>query len=127
VTAWAIWRYRPDLRTAFAFLPAASLVVMPYVLSYHYLIVLVTAIPLLLAWRPALALPLYVLTLTPLLRLEFGREIAWIDIIFPVAIWALLLHKMRGRGVQAADESTVPAVTSAEYGNQPNGEIRTAT
>jgi hypothetical protein len=91
VTGWALWRYRPDLKTAFGFLSAASLVVTPYALSYHFSILLVLFIPLLLQWRLWLALPLYLGTLLPLLRVPWGADTAWIDILFPLGVWALFL------------------------------------
>lgn len=100
VTAASVWRYRPDLPTAFALLPAASLLVVPYALSYHYVTILVTAVPLLLRWRPWLAAPLYALTFTSLLRAPFGLDVTPVDIVFPLAAWLLVLVKLRLSAVQ---------------------------
>jgi hypothetical protein len=94
ITIWVMVRYRPGLHPTFAFLLSASLLVAPYALSYHYLVVIFVAIPLLLSRQVRLALPLYALTLTPLMRLVFGIEISWIDMALPLTIWLLLIYQM---------------------------------
>jgi hypothetical protein len=94
VTGWCLWRFRPNLRTTFALLVTASLVTTPYALSYHYSVLLVVFIPLLIAWRNWLMIPLYALTLTPLLRVPLGLDYAWLDILLPMLAWALILWKM---------------------------------
>ena len=55
--------------------------------------------------------PLYLLTLTPLLRLPFGLDFAWLDICLPLAIWLILLyHVMRQRSAPATQAALAPAL-----------------
>lgn len=108
---WIVGRYRPNLQTTTAILVAGSLIAMPYVLSYHYVALLIVAVPLLLAWRLWLALPLYLLTLTPVLRLPLGLDFAWIDIGLPVAIWLLLIYRvLSARRAEMPQETIKPAL-----------------
>lgn len=110
-TLWVVWRYRPDLQMATAFLVAGSLIAMPYVLSYHYVALLIVAIPLLLKWRIWLALPLYALTLTPLLRIPLGVEFSWVDMCLPLTIWSLLLYRIWSeRRTNMAQETLKPVL-----------------
>lgn len=83
-----------EMNFAFAFLSAASLIVTPYALSYHYSILLALFIPPLLCWRLWLFLPLYLLTLTPIVRVFWGPESAWIDIVFPLTVWSIFLYRI---------------------------------
>jgi hypothetical protein len=107
-TGFVIWRYRPSLRVVFALLPAASLLIVPYALSYHYLVMLVTAPILLMHWHRWLAVPIYLLTLTALLRLTYGLEIAWVDISLPLFIWSLLIVNI----VRESREAVEPEVSA---------------
>jgi hypothetical protein len=105
-SVWVVWRKRPDLHSAFAFLLTGSLLIAPYALSYHYVVMIFVAVPLLLLWRASLALPIYLLTLTPMLRAVFGIEISWIDIGLPITIWLLLLYRLSQQPSLAAIPST---------------------
>lgn len=105
ITVYVQLRCNPDLRTTAAFLIAASLCVVPYALSYHYIVLLVVCVPLVLNERLWLALPLFLLTLTPVLRFYFGTESSWIDIVFPLVLWLLLIWK-----IAIADRADVPAL-----------------
>lgn len=104
ISMWVMWRYRPDLRSTFAFLALTSLVVTPYALSYHYSVLMVLFVPLLLHWRLWLVIPIYLLTLLPVLRVFVGVDMSWIDLLFPLSLWSLYIlyywqtasQKMRG-------------------------------
>lgn len=91
ITGGVLWRYRPDTRVTFGFLATASLIVAPYALSYHYSVLMALFVPILVCWRFPLAVPLYVCTLMPVLRVSLGANSAWLDIVLPVIAWLLLI------------------------------------
>ena len=69
---------------------------MPYVLSYHYAVMLAVCLPVLLTWRLRLAIPLYLLMLTPLIRI-YNLDAAWVDIVLPLAMWLMLIWMIRAK------------------------------
>lgn len=71
---------------------ATNLIVTPYALGYHY-ILLIPAFLYVARRSRAWALLAYAATWTPLLRLRFGFGITWIDLAYPlillVALWLI--------------------------------------
>ncbi len=63
---------------------ATNLVISPYTLGSHY--VLLAPVFVLAAARRPVLLGLWLLTLTPLVRAVWGFEWAWIDIFYPTAL-----------------------------------------
>ncbi len=96
LTIITVWRFSRamSLHFIFAFLTVASLIIAPYALSYHYSVLMVIFVPLLLSWNVWLFIPIYLLTLTPILRLPFGAGYAWIDMVLPIAIWLFMLARL---------------------------------
>lgn len=109
-TLWALIQFKPALKTTFAFLATTSLLITPYSLSYHYSVLMVGFIPLLLQWRLWLALPLFFLTLTPVLRAFWGVEMAWLDIGFILFAWISMIFYLREtykqRSIDFANKNT---------------------
>ncbi|HLA45182.1 MAG TPA: hypothetical protein VJZ27_17175, partial [Aggregatilineales bacterium] len=77
ITLWTM-RHEPDLRTAFAFMTVSTFLITPYALSYHYSTMMVVFVPYLVHWKLWMAVPLYLLTLVPVLRVIWGAEVAWL-------------------------------------------------
>ncbi len=68
---------------------ATNLIVTPYALGYHY-ILLIPAFLYVARRNRAWALLAYTATWTPLLRLRFGFSITWIDLAYPLILLAAL-------------------------------------
>jgi hypothetical protein len=117
ISLWALARYKPQPKTAFAFLILTSLLIMPYTLSYHYSVLMAIFIPLLLGWRLWLAMPLFLLTLTPVLRAFWGVEFSWLDIFFILFAWMAMLFYMKEKYQQNYSslafkpKTTLPAIS----------------
>ena len=88
VTGWVFWQ-TDDLRTRFVYLVVASLVTTPYALSYHYAAMMLVFVPFILEKHLWLGIPLYALTLLPILRIG-GAEVAWVDVFLPFSVWVWL-------------------------------------
>jgi hypothetical protein len=63
---------------------SASLLVTPYSLGSHY--VLLAPVPARLVARDPRWAGVWLLTLTPLLRLVWGFDVAWVDMVYPLAL-----------------------------------------
>jgi hypothetical protein len=63
---------------------SANMVFSPYTLGSHY--VILSPVFVVLAQKSNWFIALWVLTLTPILRLVAGSEVAWLDIFYPVAM-----------------------------------------
>jgi hypothetical protein len=102
ITFWA-WRRvnatradRTDHEQLFAYIAlstTAIFIVTPYAYSYRYALLYAMVVPWLVGWRLEVALGLLLLTLLPLARMYIGFENSWIDIAYPIAIFAAtVLH-----------------------------------
>jgi hypothetical protein len=80
----AISRVKSVNRITLALALSMNLVFSPYTLGSHY-ILLAPAFAV-VAQESKLLIATYFLTLTPLARLFWGFEIAWLDIIYPIAL-----------------------------------------
>jgi hypothetical protein len=67
---------------------AINLFISPYTLGSHF--VLLAPIFVLLVIKSRWFLLLWLVTLTPLLRLSFGFEIAWTDTLYPTVVMIIL-------------------------------------
>jgi hypothetical protein len=90
--AFAVWIFKTPQITPefFALLLAANLTFSTYTLGSHY-VILIPAFVILTARDPRACL-LWLLTLTPLLRLIFGFDITPLDIVYPVAMLLWLVY-----------------------------------
>jgi hypothetical protein len=84
---------------------ATNLLITPYALGYHYVVLALVIYCLALSdWRGALAA--YVLTWSPLLRLRWGFDIAWIDAAYPAVLlgahWFRFFQRRRRRAIPEA-------------------------
>ena len=81
---WQLWQ-RGATPAAFALAVTTNLLFTPYALGSHYVLL---AIPfVILASQYRLTVLTWFLTLTPLLRLRFGFDVAWIDAGYPLVLW----------------------------------------
>jgi len=90
VAGWgyAVWRLGLTQLTLHLAL-ATNLVVSPYSLGYHY-ILLIPAFLYVARRSWPLALLAYAATWTPLIRLRYGFDVTWIDVIYPLLLLAAL-------------------------------------
>jgi hypothetical protein len=114
ITVWA-WRRvnatraeRSDHEQLFAYLALATtafFIITPYAFSYRYVLLYAMVVPWLVGWRLDVVLGIYLLTLLPVARVYVGIENSWIDIAYPIAIFAAtVLH------LTVFPERTIPAV-----------------
>jgi|GEM_PF-4471419 len=90
ITGWVLWnRPQLDLKTKMIYLILASLLVTPYVTSYHYTIMMAMFIPMLLQVKLWWGIPLYALTITPVTRPFIEPFPAWFDMGFIILAWGL--------------------------------------
>ena len=81
---WQLWR-RGATPATLALAVTTNLLFTPYALGSHYVLL---AIPfVILASQYRLTVLTWFLTLTPLLRLRFGFDVAWIDAGYPLVLW----------------------------------------
>jgi hypothetical protein len=64
-----------------------TFVVTPYALSYHFILLLAVVLPVLAGWRMSIAVGLYLLTYSPLVRVFLEQRYAWIDTAFVLALF----------------------------------------
>jgi hypothetical protein len=96
-TFWA-WRRvnaahveRSDHDRLFAYLALSTiafLIITPYAFSYRYVLLYAMVVPWLAGWRLDVVLGIYLLTLLPVARVYIGIENSWIDIAYPITIFA---------------------------------------
>lgn len=97
ITLWILYKHslKPDTITI-GFLIVTSILIAPYALSYHYSVLMVIFLPPLLQKNILLIIPLYLLTYLPLVRLRYGPDVAWIDIVFPLVVWLCYVYILSG-------------------------------
>ena len=81
---WQVGR-RGATPATLALAATTNLLFTPYALGSHYVLLAVPFV-ILANWRRPVMLT-WLLTLTPLLRLHFGFDIAWIDVGYPLVLW----------------------------------------
>jgi hypothetical protein len=93
-----VWRWRTSLGVLGLAL-ATNLFVTPYAFGHHY-VLLVPAFLFVAARNRWLAVIAWMTTWTPLLRIIFGLNVGWIDVIYPtvllVATWLMWAREPRG-------------------------------
>lgn len=100
ITVWMLRDHWHDpTRRVIGFLTVTSVLITPYALSYHYSVLMVVFVPPLLVYNRWLLLPIFLLTLLPIVRVFYGVETAWIDIALPMVIWGCYVYYLRKRGV----------------------------
>ena len=82
---WAVSLERDDPLSSVVVTLSASLVVTPYALGGHY--VLLTPVFVWLTARARWYIAAWLLTFSPLLRLLWGYDVTWVDLIYPVALF----------------------------------------
>lgn len=92
---------------------AATLLVTPYSLSYRLVALLVLALPYFIAHQPLIAVGLYGLTFTPLLRIWIGPENAWVDLALVLAVYVAVVVHLLHRNVTALADGKQQAGTGA--------------
>ncbi len=99
VTFWTLRRHWHDPHPmVISFLTVTSVLITPYALSYHYSVLMVVFVPPLLVYNRWLLLPIFLLTLLPIVRVFYGVETAWIDLSLPMVIWGCHVYYLRKRG-----------------------------
>lgn len=83
---WQLWRRGATL-PVLALAITTNLLFTPYALGSHYVLLAISFV-ILTSWHK-LTMLTWLLTLTPLLRLQFGFDAAWVDIGYPLALWLL--------------------------------------
>jgi hypothetical protein len=120
ITLWA-WRRvnanqagrsDPDHLLAYLMLfTTAFFVVTPWALSYRYVLLYAMVVPWLVGWRLDVVLGIHLLTLLPVARVYIGYENSWIDVAYPIAIFAAtVLH------LAVFPERTFPAASQPASG-----------
>ncbi len=90
-----LWRERYlSLRDETMLVLCWGMVFSPYVTTYHYVALLATTAPYLLAWKPWLVVFIWGLTFTPLLRAVIGQEYLWLELFFAIGILVLVIWKI---------------------------------
>ena len=93
---------RPLTPYTLALIVTGSVLASPYVATHHLVLPLALAWPWLLDRQPLLALPVYVASLTPLVRWSGDQALNWLEFFFPVALTiALLLFYREQRSCEA--------------------------
>lgn len=96
---------RPLTPYTLALVTTANTLASPYVATHHLVLPLVLAWPWLLDRQPLLALPVYLITLTPLARWNGAQGLNWLDSLFPVVLTiALLFFYHEQRSGEALEE-----------------------
>jgi hypothetical protein len=71
----------------------AFFIITPYAFSYRYVLLYAMVVPWLAGWRLEVVMGILLLTLLPVARVYVGIENSWIDIAYPIAIFAAtVLH-----------------------------------
>jgi hypothetical protein len=97
ISAWAWHRLsaEPDKDAAalarLMLVIATTFMITPYALSYHYVLLLAIVMPYLASWKLPAYFGLYALTFLPLVRLFIGVHNAWIDMLFVVVLYILVV------------------------------------
>jgi hypothetical protein len=89
VTAVALRRHGPTPAT-FALVTAGWMLVTPYALDIHYVLLVPAFLEVARRSRP-LAVFAYLATFSPILRIWYGFEIISVDLLYPLLLWATVL------------------------------------
>jgi hypothetical protein len=96
---WQARRLKAN-RSLVAVAQAVNLAITPYALASHYVLIQAVSLPEILTRSRAWALALWALTFLPLLRLRMAPTYWWLDILFPLAAWAMLATGSRRSELQ---------------------------
>jgi hypothetical protein len=80
----------------FSLTTAAWMIITPYALDIHY-VLLIPAFLITASHLKGVAVIAFLTTYLPLLRIPFGFDIIYIDLIYPVIIWASCLYILHTR------------------------------
>ena len=93
----ALRRRGPTIST-FALVTAGWMLVTPYALDIHY-VLLAPAFLEVARRSKAAAVAAYLATFTPILRVRYGFDIIHVDLVYPLLLWAVTLFGLRKRPV----------------------------
>jgi hypothetical protein len=94
----ALRRRGPTMST-FALVTAGWMLVTPYALDIHY-VLLAPAFLEVARRSKAAAVAAYLATFTPILRVWYGFDIIHVDLVYPLLLWAVTLFGLRKRPVE---------------------------
>jgi hypothetical protein len=126
VLAWCVFvagvcivalRRRGPTMSTFALVTAGWMLVTPYALDIHY-VLLAPAFLEVARRSKAAAVAAYLATFTPILRVWYGFDIIHVDLVYPLLLWAVTLFGLRKRPV--ATEAT--SGQAALVAGSPAGE-----
>ncbi len=85
----AVWRSGP-MSATFALVMAGWMLVTPYALDIHYVLLAPAFLEVARRSRPA-AVAAYLATFTPVLRVWYGFDVIHLDLIYPLLLWSASL------------------------------------